>query len=167
MKKITFKMNADEYYIGLKFKNKKISNANIFTVIMCIIFAIAIVFYTVFLVKNPFLYFFAFLVALLPIYRNSMEKKVVKNNFNRSVILSGEQTLVVSDTGIEIMNGFEKIYCPYGTILGIEDTKDYLIIAPVIKKGVFTISKERYASEELDEIVKILREKEKVEGAKK
>lgn len=167
MKKITFTMNADDYYIGLKFKNKKIKSRNLLTSILCIVFAIVIVLYTVFLVKNPFLYFFAFLIALLPIYRSALEKKVVKNNFNQSIVLTGEQTLCVSENGIEIINGFEKIYCPYGTILGIEDTKDYLIIAPVIKKGVFTINKQRYASQELDEIVKILKEKENVEGAKK
>ncbi len=167
MKKITFKMNADEYYIGVKFKNRKIKSTNIFTNIMFVVFAIAIVLYTIFVVKNPLLYFFAILVAVLPISRSNMEKKAIKNSFNNSIVLSGEQTLCVSESGIEIINGFEKIYCPYGTILGIEDTKDYLIIAPVIKKGVLTISKEKYASEELDEIIKILKEKENVEGAKK
>lgn len=167
MNKITFKMNADDYYIGQKFKNKKIGASTVIFDITCVLASIAIILINIFILKSILNYVLAVLIVLLPIYRRQIDKKGNKNLFNKSFVLNGEQTLFVDDKGIQIINGFEKIFCPYGTILGIKETADLLIILPVIKKGVFVINKNEYKCDELDEIIKVLKEHEKVEVAKK
>lgn len=167
MNKINFTMTPDEYYLGWKYKNKKAGSNDIFIFAMCAIIFVAIVLITIFVLKSPILYLFAALIALLPFYRVSAEKRSVKNNFTQSPISSGEHTLVLTDSGIEIINGFEKIYCPFGTVFAVKETEENLIIIPLLKKGVITINKKRYNSDELTEIIAVLREKENVEVAKK
>lgn len=168
MKSFSFKMTPDEYYIGWNEKNKMINgNKNLIMTIFCIVLIAVLVVVNIFVFKMFIAYLLVLMVAFIPIIKINSEKRAIKNNFLQCPFLNGETTVFVKENGVEFNNGFEKIYCDFDCIYYAKNEDKHLIICPTLKKGTFVINKERYKSEELDELLQILKEKNVLKENKK
>lgn len=162
--KFTFKMTAEEYYSGWKYKNKKAS-LNQYYLPKSIILALIVIVFSV-IVKVYYGCVFAVILLLMGIFMDNFQKKSVVRNFLSSPILCTEQTIRTFDEGIELINGYEKIFAPWKSVFAVQETEKYIKILPTFSKGIAVISKERYSSSELDSLMRIISSHVKVEEGK-
>lgn len=164
--KLTFKMTGEEYYLGWKYKRAKGSLNNRSTLIT-IIFITALIVISIFFKIDYYIYFFAGLMIVFTLLGVYAEKKTVIREYEYSPVLNGEQTVRIFDEGIELINSYEKVFSPWQSIFAVMETPKYVKILPSFCKGIAVISKERYKSVELDEILNAIRSHIKVEEGKK
>lgn len=165
MTKLTFKMTAEEFYLGWKYKLKKNNRDNkkiLFSIPLLIIMLLLTIY-----IKEYFFLFYFFLFSGFIIFNNSIRKKSIISQFYSSPNMSGEQTVVVYDEGIEIINSYEKMFVPWQSIFAVKQDSGNLIILPTFRKGLFVISKERYGSSELDVLISALQRNVKIEEGRK
>lgn len=153
--KLSFKMTADDYYQGFKLKLNDIGDKNkrISTVIILAIFCIPGII-------SGFTYYIAFLAifaAVMLILMPIIQKNSIKKQFERSIILNSTHTICTYTEGLEIINSYEKIFVPWQSIYSVRLNENNLIIMPIFRKGIFVISRSRYQSSELDELINIIR----------
>lgn len=163
---LTFKMTADEFYSGWKFKKKKGKLNNTAHTIIFIVAAIGFLVLGI-ITKDILLALFS--TAFMIIAYSSIfifEKKSITQEYNFSRILNDEHTIKLYDEGIEFFNSFEKIYTPWQSLFAVKETKDNLIILPTFRKGIFVINKSRYSGENLDKIISALQKNIKIEEGK-
>lgn len=164
---ITFKMTGEEYYLGWKYKlNKgKIQNRAVIPImvllcILTIIFGFILKFETTAIIIVLF-----FATSVLS--QLSIQKKGIIQEYNFSKVLNGDNTLRLYSEGMEIINSYEKIFTPWKSVFAVKETPENLIILPTFRKGVFVISKDRYKSDELENILSLLKNNLKIEEGKK
>lgn len=160
-------MTAEEYYIGYKYKLKRgrlpdtmlISTA----VMAAVMFLLAMEFelgmiYAVFLAVTPVLMLFAEI---------AVKKKTVLRNFSTLPQLNAEQSIHLCEDGIKLYNSFEKIYVKWERVFAVKETPKYLIIIFSFRNGIAVIDKEKWQSEQLNEIIDALHDNTYVEEGKK
>lgn len=164
---ITFKMTGEEYYLGWKYKlnkgkiqSKAIIPAMLLICILTVVFGFMLEFGTtaIFIV----LFFATSLVSQMTI-----QKKSIIQEYNFSRVLNGDNTLRLYSEGIEIITSYEKIFTPWKSVFAVKETPKSLIILPTFRKGIFVISKERYNSEEFENILSLLKNNLTVEEGKR
>jgi hypothetical protein len=163
--KLTFRMNAEEFNLGMKLKLNKNNNKNtIFYIFSLSILILDIILYYATKDILSLLIFVFYIIGLFIIL--AIRNKSLKKQFLMSPILNGEHTICTYDEGIEIINSYEKIFTPWQSIFCVKETPKYLFIIPTYRKGVFVINKETYKSNELDEIIATLHSRANVEEGK-
>ena len=165
MTKLTFKMTAEEFYLGWKYKLKKNNFNNIkpvFIIPLLIVFLLLTLY-----IKNYFYFVYFFFFAGLIIFNNIMQKKSIISQFYSLPNMSGEQTIVLYDEGIEFINSYEKMFVPWQSIFAVKQDSGNLIIVPTFRKGLFVINKERYKGSELDALIFALQRNVKIEEGRK
>ncbi|MGN1421095.1 MAG: YcxB family protein [Eubacterium sp.] len=165
---ITFKMTGEEYYLGWKHKLNKgkmqskalIISFAILVIIGLLIFSfmLEVEFMTIILI----LLFFSSAISTV-----ALQKKSIIQEYNFSKVLNGENTLKIYGEGMEIITSYEKIFTPWQSVFSVKETPKYIIILPTFRKGIFVISKEKYNSDELTNILSLLKNNVKVEEGKK
>lgn len=162
-----YKMTAEEYYIGYKYKLKKGKLPDtmlISTVIMAaVMFLLAMefelgMFYAVFLAVIPVIMLFAEI---------AVKKKTVLRNYNMLPQLNSQQSIHLCEDGIKLYNSFEKVYVKWERIFAVKETPKYLIIIFSFRNGIAVIDKEKWQSEQLNEIIDALHDNTFVEEGKK
>jgi len=84
-----------------------------------------------------------------------------------SPVLRGRHTLCIYDEGLEIINGYEKIFTPWESLFDYKEDDKRVIIMPSFRKGLIVINKQTENSGELDAFLTSLKEHmAKKEGAK-
>lgn len=166
--KLSFNMNADDYYLGFEYKMNKNNMVKIKPSVISIILLLIIMNVCYIILKLPIytLLLVDIFVIVMPAGALISRKKTVKNQFNTSVILHDTHTIQTYDEGIEVINSYEKMFAPWQSIFAVKNTAKYLIVLPTYRKGVFVINKEQYAGEELDALIKLLQTKTNVEEGK-
>jgi hypothetical protein len=163
--KLTFRMTAEEFNLGMKLKLEKNNHSNrSLSIIVAILIIFDIIIFA-FSKDISSIIFFAVLLILI-LLSAIFRKKATQRQFNMSPILRGEHTICTYDEGLEILNGYEKIFTPWQSIFCVTETPKYLYILPTYRKGVFVINKETYKSNELDEIIATLHSRANVEEGK-
>lgn len=157
-------MTADEFYEGWKYKLKKNNYKNRIPLLMIIL--IITIAATIANTKNAIILLYLLLSIVLIVTFRIMNKKAVKRQFFSSPTIAGETTLCTYGEGLEIINSYQKIFVPWQSIFSVKETEKLLIIMPTYRTGVFVISKERYSSSELNEIIALLKQKTMVEEGK-
>ncbi|MCM1114839.1 MAG: hypothetical protein NC397_05010 [Clostridium sp.] len=163
--KFSFNMTAEDFYIGWKYKLKKNNRNNASGILLLpvlILFFILMV-YT----KEFFTLSYIILVVLFMLVNHALQKKSIKSQFYSSPVLTGEQTIVLYDEGIELINSYEKMFVPWKGIFSIKQDSKNLIIMPTFRKGIFVINKERYSGSDLDNMIFALQQNVKIEEGKK
>lgn len=163
---ITFKMTGEEYYLGWKHKVKK-GNIQSKALIPLLILICVLVIIFGFLLDFKSLSIIAVLFLLNTVLSQMLiQKKSIIQEYNFSKVLNGDNTLKIYSEGIEIINSYQKIFTPWQSIFLVKETPKYIIILPTFRKGIFVISKERYKSEALDNVLSLLKKSVKVEEGK-
>lgn len=165
MTKLTFQMTADEFYEGWKYKLKKNNYKN--RIPLLIIIFILLIPASIAYIKNAILLLYVLFSIALIVSARIMNKKAVKRQFFSSPTIKGEATLSTYGEGLEIINSYQKIFVPWQSIFSVKETEKLLIIMPTYRTGVFVISKERYSSNELNEIILLLKQNTTVEEGKR
>lgn len=165
MTKLTFQMTADEFYEGWKYKLKKNNYKN--RIPLLIIIFILLIPASIAYIKNAILLLYVLFSIALIVSAKIMNKKAVKRQFFSSPTIKGEATLSTYGEGLEIINSYQKIFVPWQSIFSVKETEKLLIIMPTYRTGVFVISKERYSSNELNEIILLLKQNTTVEEGKR
>lgn len=165
MTKLTFQMTADEFYEGWKYKLKKNNYKNRLPIMIIILIILIIV--TIAITKSTMFLLYLFFIIALMVSARVMNKKAVKRQFFSSPTIKGEATLSTYGDGLEIINSYQKIFVPWQSIFSVKETEKLLIIMPTYRTGVFVISKERYSSNELNEIILLLKQNTTVEEGKR
>lgn len=165
MTKLTFQMTADEFYEGWKYKLKKNNYKNRTPLIAIILIVLMIA--LIMLTKNVLYLGYMLLLIALVVFIIFSNKKAVKRQFFSSPTIAGETTLCTYGEGLEIINSYQKIFVPWQSIFSVKETEKLLIIMPTYRTGAFVISKERYGSSELNEIIELLKQNNKVEEGKR
>ncbi len=163
MTKLTFKMTAEEFYLGWKYKLKKNNRDNKKILYLLPLLILLSIIFT----KNYFYFVYFFFFAGFIVFNNIMQKKSIISQFYSLPNMSGEQTIVLYDEGIEFINSYEKMFVPWQSIFAVKDDSGNLIILPTFRKGMFVISKERYKGSELDVIIYALQRNVKIEEGRK
>lgn len=163
MTKLTFKMTAEEFYLGWKYKLKKNNRDNKKILYLLPLLILLSIIFT----KNYFYFVYFFVIIGFIIFNNIMQKKGIISQFYSLPNMSGEQTIVLYDEGIEFINSYEKMFVPWQSIFAVKDDSGNLIILPTFRKGMFVISKERYKGSELDVIISALQRNVKIEEGRK
>lgn len=165
MTKLTFQMTADEFYEGWKYKLKKNNYKN--RIPLLIIILILLIPASIAYIKNAILLLYVLFSIALMVSARMMNKKAVKRQFFSSPTIKGEATLSTYGEGLEIINSYQKIFVPWQSIFSVKETEKLLIIMPTYRTSVFVISKERYSSNELNEIILLLKQNTTVEEGKR
>lgn len=165
MKKLTFKMTADDFYTGWKYKLKKNNRNN--TTGLFLLPALFVFFIMTALTKKYFFLFYIILIAGFTIINSAVQKKSIKTQFYSSPILTSEQTIVIYDEGIELINSYEKMFIPWRGIFAVKQDSKNLIIMPTYRKGIFVINKERYNGSDLNNIIFALQQNIRIEEGRK
>lgn len=163
MTKLTFRMTAEEFYLGWKYKLKKNNRDNKKILYLLPLLILLSIIFT----KNYFYFVYFFVIIGFIIFNNIMQKKGIISQFYSLPNMSGEQTIVLYDEGIEFINSYEKMFVPWQSIFAVKDDSGNLIILPTFRKGMFVISKERYKGSELDVIISALQRNVKIEEGRK
>lgn len=153
--KYSFYMNPDEYCQGYKFKMKK-SKLGYFGLKGVLIFAViaALCFLLAKEAGYAVLSFAVITVAgIISEYTKSM---AVKRQFSLSPVLTGLHTLTIYDEGLEIINGYEKIFAPWKSIYAFKEQDGRLIVLPTYRKGIIVLTLNK-SNSELMEFVKNLK----------
>lgn len=163
--KFSFNMTAEDFYIGWKYKLKKNNRNNTSGILLLpvLILFFILMAYT----KEFFTLSYIILVVLFMLVNHALQKKSIKSQFYSSPVLTGEQTIVLYDEGIELINSYEKMFVPWKGIFAIKQDSKNLIIMPTFRKGIFVINKERYRGSDLDNIISALQQNVKIEEGKK
>lgn len=147
--KYSFLMNADDYYIGYKFKLKKakIREWNFLTALILSVIAL----FCFIMAQKIYIgiIFFIFLMAM-SFFAEAMKKTALKRQFMMSPVLTGTHTASIYDEGLEIINGYEKIFTPWKSIYAVKEDSQRLIILPTYRKGIIVINKNTENKNELD-----------------
>lgn len=159
-------MTGEEYYAGWKYKTKKGSLDRHFLLRSAISAALVVIF-AVICKAEFYVYLLAVMLLIMGIVGESSNKKAVIREFEYSPVLSGEHTLRIYDEGIELINSYEKVFAPWQSVFAVEETPEYIKILPAFCKGIAVISKERYAGEELDGIIRAIKANIRIEEGKK
>lgn len=165
MTKLTFQMTADEFYEGWKHKLKKNNYKN--RIPLLIIILILLIPASIAYIKNAILLLYVLFSIALIVSARIMNKKAVKRQFFSSPTINGETTLCTYGEGLEIINSYQKIFVPWKSIFSVKETEKLLMIMPTYRTCVFVISKERYSSSELNEIISLLKQNITVEEGKR
>lgn len=158
-------MTADEFYEGWKYKLKKNNYKN--RIPLLIIILIITIAATIANTKNAIILLYLLLSIVLIVTFRIMNKKAVKRQFFSSPTIAGETTLCTYGEGLEIINSYQKIFVPWQSIFSVKETEKLLIIMPTYRTSAFVISKERYGSSELNEIIALLKQNNRVEEGKR
>ncbi len=152
-------MTGEEYYRGFKYKVNKTGMSDVAQII--IISAIIVIFAVLTVLKMIDFYLSVFVVLLAVFYAVQMftNKKSVIRYYEMSPVLNDEHTINIYDEGIELINSYEKIYAPWQSVFSFKETSKELIILPTLSRGVAVINKERYASNELQNLIGVLKSK--------
>lgn len=120
------------------------------------------------LMRDPYYAVMVLIMALIlfPSTEKSKKKKVLKQ-FGSSVIPKSPHTIRLYDEGLEVINGYEKIFVTWQRIFYIGESATHIIILPTHSKGIFAINKSKFASPELDALIAQIREKTSVEEVKR
>lgn len=156
-------MTAEEFYLGWKYKLKKNNRDNKKILYLLPLLILLSIIFT----KNYFFFVYFFVIIGFIIFNNIMQKKGIISQFYSLPNMSGEQTIVLYDEGIEFINSYEKMFVPWQSIFAVKDDSGNLIILPTFRKGMFVISKERYKGSELDVIISALQRNVKIEEGRK
>lgn len=163
---ISFKMTGEEYYLGWKYKLNKGKIQTKGTAAAIILFGILLVVLG-FAFDYELVAFIAVVFSIvMAVMQQSIQKKIIIQEYTFSKVLNGENTLKLYGEGIELINSYEKIYTPWQSIFAVKETGQSLIILPTFRKGVFVIDKSRYMSEELENIIASLRKNIRLEEGK-
>lgn len=166
--KYSFKMNAEDYYIGYKYKIRKRSPRNNYDhFALKLILSSIVLFILAYLLRMgiySFLYV-AIFVIFITIMR-SLKKKALINQFYSSPVKTGKHTLCLYDEGLEIINAYEKIFVPWQNIYAVKNDSRMLTILPTYRKGIFAIRKTQEHRAELEEIINVLQNHIKIEEDK-
>ncbi|MGN1328322.1 MAG: YcxB family protein [Eubacterium sp.] len=163
---ITFKMTGEEYYLGWKYKLNKGKMQSKAMIPAMILICIFIVIFGFFLEMETTAILIVLFFATSIVTQMKMQKKSIIQEYNFSKVLNGENTLKIYGEGIEIITSYEKIFTPWQSVFAVKETPKHLIILPTFRKGVFVISKEKYNSDELANILSLLKNNLKVEEGK-
>ncbi len=155
--KLTFRMTADDYVLGWKYKNKKTKYSNTFAIFLTLILIFAIALLSFMKIVNGGI-FIVGVILLFPFFNILMTNKLRKTEFQESPVLNGENTIKTYDGGIEIITSFEKIFVPWQSLYAAKETKENLIILPTYSNGVYVINKQKYESVNLVEITLKIKE---------
>jgi hypothetical protein len=163
--KLTFRMNAEEFNLGMKLKLNKTKNTNkaLYLFSLCIFILNILLCYATKEILSLLIFVF-YIIGLLVIL--AIRNKSLKKQFLMSPIVNGEHTIATYDEGIEIINSYEKIFAPWQSIFCVKETPKYLFIIPTYRKGVFVIDKDRYNSDKLNELISVLKIRVNVEEGK-
>ena len=166
--KYSFKMNAEDYYIGYKYKVKKRSPRNNYDhFALKLILSSILLFILAYLFRMgiyAFLYVAIFAVSILIMQK--LKKKAFINQFYSSPVKTGKHTLCLYNEGLEIINAYEKIFVPWKSIYAVKDDSTMLTILPTYRKGIFTIRKTQENRAELEQIINVLQNHIKIEEGK-
>ena len=157
--KLTFKMTGEEFYHGFKYKISKTGMGETAQIILISIIIIAFAVLTVLKMIDFYLTVFVILLALFYVFQIVTNKKGVIRDYEMSPILNDEHTINIYDEGIELINSFEKVYAPWQSVFSFKETSKEIIILPTLSRGIAVISKERYNTDELKNLVKLLKSK--------
>lgn len=164
--KYSFFMNADDYTKAFRYKLKKCrleSNALKTSVVLCLIALVCFAFAQQ--VLTGIIYFVV--LGLFYIFISSFVTKNIKRQFLMSPVLRGRHTLCIYDEGLEIINGYEKIFTPWESLFDYKEDDKRVIIMPSFRKGLIVINKQTENSGELDAFLTSLKaHMAKKEGAK-
>lgn len=166
--KYSFKMNAEDYYIGYKYKVKKRSPRNNYDhfALKLILSAIVIFILTYLLKMGTYSFLYTAIFVVFVTIMQSLKKKAFINQFYSSPVKTGKHTLCLYDEGLEIINAYEKIFVPWQSIYAIKNDSRMLTILPTYRKGIFTIRKTQENREELEQIINVLQNHIKIEEGK-
>lgn len=154
--KYSFYMNADDYYQGYKFKLKKAKIGD-WNFVTALILSAVVVF--CFFMADKIYYgvlFFAF-IMVMGISAQAMKKNAVKRQFMASPVLTGLHTLTIYDEGLEVINGYEKIFTPWKSIYAVKEKDERLIILPSYRKGIIVMNKNGSDKAEFDSFLNSLK----------
>jgi hypothetical protein len=154
--RITFNTNEEEYYLGWKFR-RAMTKTNQSVALRSIIFAIVMIAIGIVCRLNYFIYVLALFLIASGIFSDVMQKKSVIRTRKYSPILCSQQSLLIYDEGIELINSYEKVFAPWASIYAVEESPKYVKIMATYSKGVAVINKERYGGKELDDIMNVIK----------
>lgn len=162
-----YRMTAEEYYIGYKYKLKRgrLPDTLLITtaVMAAVMFLLAMEFelgiiYAIFLAVIPVMMLFADFAA---------RKKAALKNYYDLPQYSEDQSIHLCEDGIKLYNSFEKVYVKWERVFAVKETPKYLIIIFSFRNGIAVIDKEKWQSEQLNEIIDALHDNTYVEEGKK
>lgn len=165
--KYSFFMDADDYTKAFLYKLKKCKKIeiNFFKWAMILFFIALVCFVLLNKTLTGIIYFVV--LSLCSILINSYKNKGIKRQFLMSPVLRGRHTLCIYDEGLEIINGYEKIFTPWESLFDYKEDDKRVIIMPSFRKGLIVINKQTENSGELDAFLTSLKEHmAKKEGAK-
>lgn len=157
--KLTFKMTGEEFYHGFRYKVNKTGMGETAQIAVIIAIIIAFTVFTVLKLIDFYLSIFVVLLAIFYAVQMITNKKSVIRDYEISPILNDEHTINIYDEGIELINSYEKIYAPWQSVFSFKETSKELIILPTLSRGVAVINKERYAGNELQNLINVLKSK--------
>lgn len=64
-----------------------------------------------------------------------------------------EHTLMLKDDGLQLVNGFEKVFLPWDSIVFAKEDENFLVVELFYKRGIYVINKNRYSSPNLSVIL--------------
>lgn len=162
--KHTFKMTPDDYNAILEYRNKKCfgkSKGRQLTAMLAVTVALAAALTFV----NWGMCLIVLAAGLASATLFIFSRKLNNRSFYRSspVALS-EHTLLAGSDGMEIINSYEKLFVPWGSVLSIKETKEHLLILPTCIKGAAAINKNQCDGETMNELISVLKQNVKFEG---
>lgn len=160
-------MTAEEYYIGLKYKSKKGKISDGLLISTAVMIAVMTLLSIEFEMGKIYTAVFAFIPIIMYFLEKNIKKQAAIKNYNVMPQLNSQQTIHLCDDGIKLFNGFEKVYAPWKKIFAVKETPKYLIIIFTFRKGLAVVNKEKWQSEELDEIIDALHKNIEVEEGKR
>lgn len=164
--KLTFKMTGEEYFLGWKYKLKKgklTENNSIKTLLLALIVLVCAVIFKF----DYYMFFFIATLVVIAVLEKQTEKRAVIREFERSPILNSNHTIKLYDEGLEVINGYEKVFSPWKNVFAVQIDSTYIKILPTFRKGIIVINKDKYAGNELSEIIDTLRSNVNVEEVNK
>lgn len=165
--KYSFKMNAEDYaeaYLQ-KYKTIKLHDGTSVTlIIFIIIFLVCLG-----LLAKPFVgAIFTALIILYILAFTKIRKSVIKNTFYSSPSLFTVQTMRIYDEGLEIINGYEKMFTPWQSIYYFKEDAKKVTVMASFRKGTVIINKQTQENtQELNLFLDELRKHIECKGAVK
>lgn len=161
--KLTFKMTGEEYYSGWKYKLKNDRLKKMISLILAICIFVGLL---VILKSGIMIYTIAVSMLIFILFMNNSQKKSVISQYYSSPARCCEHTICIYDEGIELINSYEKMFAPWQSIYKVKETSENIIILLSYARGVAVISKKRYFSPELENIMNTIKSHVKVEEGK-
>ena len=159
MEKIKFKMTADDYYRGVKFKIKTLGKRKIFPLLMLIISAAYVAVAPSGNIGATGYLAVGIISAYSVLMLFSPTRKLCEREFFSSPFSSKEKTVLFDGERAVFISDYQRISLRWEDVFAAEADESRVVILPVPSGEAFVISKAENSSPLLDRLCEIISEK--------